>query len=297
MKNLSFSKNKTLFIALSAIVPALGLIAASIYLSPVASASFTSKDSVTDAFCLKYDFSSMSGSGQPFASPHDAQLTCQALVSEARKWTNLPALLKNSAFMSSFLSYINTINTGNTNVVFTAQAQEVDPQMKVDGSCSNPDATTLQSWISQTQLGSEAIHTNPFNITTKIFQYQLSQPYSCSYSAIWNFTQFPAMQNGQDVSHCLLGIPYPQSIETQIGGVNPRHLAFQLNSYGGGIVDQQVFTNEQLLFTMRVPFPIQSITAQLDTPTVAGQRVDIPAIYFLCSPPGTPSATSTTTPA
>lgn len=286
-------KNKTSFIARSAILSILGLVAATVCIVPVASASFASKDRVTDAFCLKYDFSSMSGSGQAFASTHDAQSTCQALVSEAKKWTKLPVLLNNSAFMKGFLDYITTVNT---NVVFSPQAQEVDPQITVAGTCTSPDAATLQSWIPQPQLGTEAIQTASFNITTKIFQYQLSQPHTCAYSAIWNFSQFSAMQNGKDVSNCLLGIPYPANIQNQMGGVNPRHLAFQLNSYGRGIVDQQVFTNEQLLYTMKVPFPIQSITAQLDTPTVAGQRVDIPAIYFLCGQ-GTPTASPTNQPA
>jgi hypothetical protein len=298
-KNFS-GKNKTASTIISAILPIMGLIAASVCIAPVASASFANKDRVTDAFCLKYDFSSMSGSGQAFASTHDAQSTCQALVNEARKWTNLPVLLSNSAFMKGFLDYINT---SNTSVVFSAQAQEVDPQLTVAGSCTNPDAATLQRWIARSQMGTEVIQTASFNITTKIFQYQLSQPHTCTYSATWDFSQFPAMQNGKDVSNCLLGIPYPANIQNQIGGVNPHHLAFQLNSYGGGVVDQQVFTNEQLLFTMKVPFPLQSVTAQLDTPTVAGQRVDIPAIYYLCGQgtptviSATPTATSTIAPA
>lgn len=288
MKKFFSGNNKTSLIVKSALWLSIGLIAASFCIVPVVSAA--NKARVTDSFCLGYDFSSMSGPGQIFQSVRDAQLTCQALVNEATKWSNIQALLSDSTFRTGFLQHINQVN-GNS--VFSAQAQEVDPQITVSGPCTNPDAATLQSWAVQTQSDTPAIQVGSFGITPKVIQYQLSQPQSCAYSAIWNFSQFPSMQNGSDMSKCLLGIPYPANVQNQIGGVNPRHLAFQLNSYGGNNVDKQVFTNEQLLFSMNVPFPIQSITAQLDTSVVAGQRVDLPAIYLLCPQPGQTTSSAT----
>lgn len=289
-KVFSSNNNKTSLAVKSALWLSIGLITASFYLVPVVSA--TDKARVTDAFCLNYNFSSMSGPGQIFQSVHDAQLTCQALVNEATKWSNQQALLSDSTFLQGFLQHINQVNS---NSVFSVQAQEIDPQITVAGSCTNPDAATLQSGISQPKLGTQAIQVGNFGITAKVFQYQLSQPHSCVYSAIWNFSQIPSMQKGGDMSKCLLGIPYPANVQNTMGGVNPRHLAFQLNSYGS-VADERVFTNEQLLFSMKVPFPIQSITAQLETSVVAGQRVDLPAIYLLCAQsPATVTPTTTPT--
>lgn len=224
----------------------------------------------TDSFCYTYSFSRLSGSGKPFQSIKDAQESCQKLVFSTMYVENLRSLLEDLTFREQFLNEIDNLNR---NYVFSSPVQRIDPQITVAGTCTNPNAATLQSLVTKSaHPATQSLQENgTFDVTTTFFHYQLSQPNTCRYSVLWDFSKILVMKQASSVTKCLLGIPYP-------GG-----LTYQPNNYPGHGIYQQILTQKVPLFTMQVPLPLQSIAAQLDlTGKPLSQGVDVSSLYFRC---------------
>lgn len=262
---------RTSLLARVAIRCMIGLTAISFFLVPVASTSWAKSLATTkDPFCNNdATFNNLKG----LSSLGHAKAVCQTLVNLINREPDLQIMLKNSDFANGLVSDLNATNNTVFNPGSGSNTQEVHPQLLIQG--TNCPQNTIQHQKTTTQ----DIVVGAFGIKATVEQYHLDSPGPCVYSVVWDTHSITPKT--KDIANCLLGVPYPAGAQNQIGGVLPRGLQYQMNSYGDH-TNKSFVTKEKLLYYRPVPFPLQSVVTQLDSSVVVGQSVDISSIFIKC---------------
>ncbi len=265
-----FSRKKiTPLIVRAGIWLIVGLTATSFFFVPMMGSTLLAKPmaKAADPFCNNdATFSNLKG----LTSLGHAKAVCQTLVNLINREPDLQIMLKSTDFANGLVSDINATN----NTVFSGStATEIKPQLMIMGN-GCPSGTIVHQ-----QTATQDIVKGAFGITATVEQYHLDSPGPCVYSVVWDTRSITP--NGKSVNGCLLGIPYPSGAQNKIGGVLPRGLQYQLNSYGGRN-DRSTFTKETLLYIRSLPFDLQSVTTQLDSSVVVGQSVDLSSVFIHC---------------